>query len=365
MSVKARGSFQPGYGVPPGETLRETLETRDLTQADLAERTGRPKKTINEIIQGKAAITSETALQLERVLGIPASFWNNLEHQYRTSLARLAESELLKAQLPWLAQFPVKQMAEREWIKLHKDRVDLLREVLQFFGVVSTSAFEEVWQTTRKATAYRQSRHKGIDFAAIAAWLRRGEIEARDVECQPFDAILFRTALKQIRTLTTADPRVFCTRIKELCASAGVVVVFVPELPRMRLFGAARWLAPDKALIQLTLYLKREDQLWFSFFHEAGHILLHGRREVFIDGPSGTVDQQENEANAFASNTLIDPADYADFIQRGDLSRAAVVQFANRIGIAPAIVVGRLQHDRHLDFNQLHGLVGRFKWAPN
>ena len=54
--------------------------------AELAESTGRPRKTINEIIAGKAEITAETALQLERVLGIPASFWNNLERNYQESL---------------------------------------------------------------------------------------------------------------------------------------------------------------------------------------------------------------------------------------------------------------------------------------
>ena len=83
MNRNADQSFQPDHAVPPGETLKETLETIGMSQAELAERTGRPKKTINEIIMGKSAITSETALQLERVLGVPASFWNNLERNYK------------------------------------------------------------------------------------------------------------------------------------------------------------------------------------------------------------------------------------------------------------------------------------------
>jgi addiction module HigA family antidote len=81
-------SFQPNYAVPPGETLRETLEFLGMTQAQLADRTGRPKKTINEIISGKAAITAETALQLERVLGVPASFWSNLERRRNSALIK-------------------------------------------------------------------------------------------------------------------------------------------------------------------------------------------------------------------------------------------------------------------------------------
>ncbi len=85
-------SCQPNYSIPPGETLRETLETIGMTQVELADRTGRPKKAINEIIEGKAPITVKTALQLERVLGVPASVWNNLERNYQKTKARLKES---------------------------------------------------------------------------------------------------------------------------------------------------------------------------------------------------------------------------------------------------------------------------------
>jgi HTH-type transcriptional regulator / antitoxin HigA len=129
------------------------------------------------------------------------------------------------------------------------------------------------------------------------------------------------------------------------------------------MFGAARWLAPDKALIQLSLYYKGEDQLWFSFFHEAGHILLHGRRDVFVDVKGGPEDQQEAEANEFAASTLIDEAAYRAFVNAGDFSAAAVRLFAKDIGIVPGIVVGRLQHDEYLHYSQLTNLKRRFDWA--
>jgi HTH-type transcriptional regulator / antitoxin HigA len=364
MATKHARAFSPEYCVAPGETLRETLDTLGLSQADLAERTGRPKKTINEIIQAKAAITPETALQFERVLGVPASLWINLEHQYRTGIARAAEREELAKHLPWMEQFPLRLMIQREWVTHKEDRVEMLREVLRFFGVASPNAWTDVWDSVRKATAYRQAaRHKQIDFGAVAAWLRQGEIEGRARECKPFDATKFKSALREIRGLTTADPQVFCKRIQELCADAGVAVVFVPELPRTRLFGAARWIAPDKALIQLSLFLKRDDQLWFSFFHEAAHILLHGRRDVFIDGPNATSDQQEAEANTFARNILITPEQYAEFVRAADLSRDAVVAFAKRIALAPGIVVGRLQHEKLLEYGRLTDLFRPLKWS--
>ena len=364
MPTKPARDFRPEYCVPPGDTLRETLEALGLTQADLAERTGRPKKTINEIVQAKAAITPETALQFERVLGVSASVWINLEHQYRTSIARAAEREELAKHLSWVEQFPLKTMNLRGWLTRKEDPVELLREVLKFFGVASPDAWSDVWDSAKKATAYRQAaRHKEIDFGAVAVWLRQGEIEGRGQECKPFDATKFKSALKEIRGLTTTDPRTFCPKIQQLCADAGVAVVFVPELPRTRLFGAARWLTPDKALIQLSLFLKRDDQLWFSFFHEAAHILLHGRRDVFIDGPSATSDQQEGEANTFARDILIAPEQYAAFVRGGDLSRDAVVAFAKQIALAPGIVVGRLQHEKLLEYGRLTDLFRPLKWS--
>jgi HTH-type transcriptional regulator/antitoxin HigA len=80
-------TFRPNYAVPPEKTLKETIGSVGMSQAELAQRTGRPKKTINKIINGKAAITPDTAIQLERVLGVPASFWNNLQRNYQEILA--------------------------------------------------------------------------------------------------------------------------------------------------------------------------------------------------------------------------------------------------------------------------------------
>lgn len=86
-----RHTYQPDIAIPPGETLRETIEALGMSQAELAQRTGRTTKDIKEIIMGKAAITPDGALQFERVLRVPASFWNNLESNYRDTVARLAE----------------------------------------------------------------------------------------------------------------------------------------------------------------------------------------------------------------------------------------------------------------------------------
>jgi addiction module HigA family antidote len=358
-------SFQPDYACPPGTTLRQVLEQLGLSQSELAERTGRPKKTINEIIQGKAAITADTALQLERVLGIDATFWLNLERAYQAIQARAIEDERLVTQVAWLDQMPVREMIRRGWIKPHTDRVALLREVLAFFGVAFPEAWPSVWDRMRKVAAFRQGQSQEVDFAAIATWMRKGEIEGRLRNCGPYSPDKFRAAIDLVRTLTNEPAERLCPRIENLCADAGVAVVFVPELPRLKLFGSAQWLSPDKALIELSLFYKREDQLIFSFFHEAAHIILHGRREVFVDVHGGVSDRQEDEANRFAADLLIPQKAYEAYIRNGRFSESSVLQFAKTVNIAPGIVVGRLQHDRHIGFNWLNHLRRPVEWGPD
>src|SRR5947209_17876000 len=124
MGAEQSHAYSPDYAVLPGDTLLEVMESLGITQAELAERTGRPKKTINEIVQGKAAITPETALQLERVLGVPASFWNNLERSYQAAQARDQERTSLAEHVSWLRTLPVNEIIKRGWIKAHKDQVE-------------------------------------------------------------------------------------------------------------------------------------------------------------------------------------------------------------------------------------------------
>lgn len=364
MPAEVTRTFSPDYSVPPGNTLLEVLAMIGLSQAELAERTGRPKKTINEIIKGKAAITPDTALQLERVLGRPsAGYWISLEQKYRATLARLQERDRLSKHVGWISELPIADLVSRKWIRARTDKVDLVEELLGFFGVASPEAWEEVWRNYRKATAFRKSANHSSDFGVMAAWLRKGEIEGRERECAPFNGNRFKQALQKIRNLTTAEINHACKLMIDECAAAGVAVVLVPELPKLRLFGATRWLSSEKALLQLSLYYKRDDQFWFSFFHEAAHILLHGKRDIFVEQVRGSEDQEEQEANKLASDYLLPPEDYADFCAAGDFKGSTIIRFARRAGISPSIVVGRLQHDKLIKFSERNDLHIRLDWA--
>ena len=342
MAKQSINQYQPELVSPPGDTLEELLEERGMAQAELAERTGRSKKLINEIIQGKAPITAETALQFELVLGVPARFWLEREQQHRESLARRDEAVSLAAVIDWLKQVPVKDMVKLGWIERYQEPIGQLRAVLRFFGIASPDQWEASTAAFRKSPAFES------DPMAIAAWLRRGELDAQKIAYAPFDEAAFRALLARLRNLTGEPAEHFQTPLVTLCAAVGVAVVFVPELPRTHVSGATRWLAPTRALIQLSLRHKTDDHLWFTFFHEAGHILLHGKRDIFLEG-GGADDEKEQAANRFAADMLIAPEAWERFVSTRDYrSKLVIGSFAREIGIAPGIVVGRLQHEKKI-----------------
>ncbi|MCX7144318.1 MAG: ImmA/IrrE family metallo-endopeptidase, partial [Proteobacteria bacterium] len=183
------------------------------------------------------------------------------------------------------------------------------------------------------------------------------------IQCAPYDRSKFRQALDEIRALTIGSPEVFVPRMQELSAKAGVAVVFVRALPKTGVSGATRWLSTQKALIQLSLRYKTDDHLWFTFFHEAGHILLHGKKEFFLEGTNGLDESKESEANEFAQFELIPRKAFSGFLERKAYSKSAIVKFSQELGIAPGIVVGQLQHRGLLARSLCNDLKQTFRWA--
>lgn len=364
MAIEQTGSWQPEWAVAPGEVLLEVLQERRMTQSELARRMGRPLKTINEIIKGKAALTAETSIQLERALGIRAAFWNNLEATYRGTIARRQAALELDRESVWASKFPIKEL--RRWGKIggRGTNAEAINDLLSFFRVSSRQTWEEIW--SKPVAVFRGSKASAWKVESVAAWLRWGEADAEQVSTKDFDEARFRQALKKIRSLTAREP--FSTSLDEairLCADAGVVLIATPELPGAPISGAARWLTKKRALIQVSLRYKSQEQFWFSFFHEAGHLLSDSvRRREFVDVvDSDEDDADEVNANQFARNELIPSSEWEGFTAERDFSPSTVRAFAHRLGISPGIVVGRLQRDDFIGAAQLNGLKRPLKWA--
>ena len=233
---------------------------------------------------------------------------------------------------------PVKELIERGHVEPDDDKVNLIRKVLAFFGVCSVQAWQEVWAAP--AVAARRSRCFESRPGDAAAWIRQGELQAQQIVCAPFDRDRFRSVLKTIRSLTREEPAVFASQMRQLCADAGVAVALVREMKKVPWNGATKWLSPDKVMILLSLRGKGEDKFWFSFFHEAGHVLKDNKKSLFINSESDS-DLLEQQADTFAAEKLI-PSKHNARVSRCR-SKQEIIDLANELGISPGIVAGRYQ----------------------
>ena len=358
--------YQPNKVSAPGVTLFDILEERRMSQTELAQRTGRPLKTINEIVKGKAAITSETAIQLERVFGTPAEFWNQREVNYRAYLARQKEFDHLAEQKDWLKQFPIKEMKKRGWLQDCGEEVaEQIICVLNFFGVATPEQWEQGW--TRRHLAFKKAMNTESNIGPTSVWLRKGEIEGEKIPCKIFNKELLLSSLGKIRDLTKEkDPLIFVPKLKNICADCGIAVVFVKPFPKVSAYGASCWLTPEKALIQLSLRGKTADSLWFTIFHELGHILNHSKKELFIeiDDKCSSKSLEEQEADEFASETLIPKLRFNQWIKKNSnkLSADNLSEFARELNIAVGILVGKLQYMGYVKYSEFSDLKFKYDW---
>ncbi len=275
----------------------------------------------------------------------------------------LDKPQVTSEALDWLKKFPLSAMIKFGWLERFGDDADQVVALFDFFGIISMAQWETKW--VQSTVAFRKTKVFESDPESLSVWLCQGEHQARRITCQTYVADKFRQTLSAIRALTLEPPKVFQDQLVQLSADVGVAVVFVPQIGKARVSGAARWLSPQQALIQLSLGYKTDDHLWFSFFHEAGHLLLHQDQAMFLEEEGQTKDAKEAEANRFAADVLIPPEQLAQFLKerRGGISKQAITDFAHQIGIAPGIIVGRLQHDSHLPRSHCNGLKRKFKWG--
>ncbi|NEN94809.1 MAG: HigA family addiction module antidote protein [Moorea sp. SIO3I7] len=355
-------TFEPDWVSPPGETIADLLEERDWTQAALADRLGYTPKHLSQLVNGKAPITKDTAVKLSRVLGSTEGFWLEREAQYRAALAKIAEAERLESWVDWLDEFPVKELQKAGQISdcrldsRNKPRV--VQELLQLFGVASPDQWRACYGNL--AVSFRRSRTGQDNTGAITTWMRLGEIKVEKLDCPQFNRAKFEKAVQEIRKLTVLPPEDFLPRLQQLCFEAGVLWVLVEKIPAAGVSGLARWLNPHRPLIQMSLYGKTNDRFWFTFFHEAAHIILHDKEEknaIFLDEwnqGEKLESEQEREANEQARDWLI-PAEYEEELYYIH-SKEKVKAFSDKLGIHPGIVVGRLQHEEKILYNQMNDL---------
>ena len=355
--LTATNQYTPDYAVSPGEILNERIVTQGISQAELARRCGHSAKLISEIINGKAPLNPRLALEFEKVLSVDASIWLNIETDYRLYMARKAEAREAVDAAAWLEQFPIRELAKRGIFDKPESDTDKMSKLLSFFGVASIKAWSMKYGLAN--VVYRHSRRFESDQAALATWLRLGELDAEGQECVDYNETRFKRSLKEIRRQTRSPIEDALMQAMHLCNEAGVALTLVKPLPKIALSGATWWLSPKKAVIQLSARHKTDDHLWFSLFHEAAHLLLHSKKTIFTDSRNGGSTEIEVEADNWASNKLIPRSNWNRFIATSLFSKTAIQSFAKEQGIAPGIVVGALQHEGYIPWSHMNGSCSR------
>ncbi len=360
-----QSTFTPDWISAPGETIEDILEERGWTKRDFATRTGFTAKHVNELVKGRVSITAEMAERLSRVLGSTPVFWLSSDASYQAARERRRVIEDAKKDADWLKELPLNSMKKQEWVRSFKHKGEQVLECLRFFGVNSVAIWREQY-ASRYAAAFRASDKFEKKAGAVTAWLRKAELDATDMRCAPYNPKSFKEALGELRGLTCeSDPAIFVPKLQKICAQQGVAVVFVPTPVNCPASGATQWISPEKAMIVLSLRHKTNDHLWFTFFHEAGHILLHSKKMRFVEGIGGLNNACEEEANRFAADWLIPPTDakrLRELARTPYLSKTKVADFAREVGVAPGIVVGRMQKEKWIPWTHMNELKEKYEW---
>ncbi len=354
-----RQEWTPNWAVHPGVLLQEHLETRGLSQAEFARLTGLTPKLVSTIIKGTNPISAETAIRLERVLGLKAYIWAGIQAKWDLFQAR-GSAKFISNPKEWLSQFPLKELRNRGYLPNTKDTDAQIESLLSLFEIGLPQAYAA--KVGALAVHHRQSKAHESSQYHVFTWLMLGEWRARAMNLPPFDARKFQEAIRQTRMLTTEAPAVFEPIMKDLCRCAGVALVLEPPISKTCLFGSARWFDVDRAIIQMSLRMKTNDHFWWTFFHEAAHITLH-RGKNFADDKNGEGDGAEEEADLWAEEALVGRERFAHFKAKHPRSELKVKEFATAVNLHPGIVVGMLQHARIIPFSNLNKLKAKLQWT--
>jgi addiction module HigA family antidote len=352
MTTKANQYF-PQTVSHPGKTLHSKLEELKMGSKEFAIRTGKPEKTISNVLSGESAITSDMAVLFEDVLSIPANFWLNRQNQYDEAVARLKREEVIQHSMEWAKLFPYSEMAKLSWVARTSKVEEKVEHLFKFFRLSSQDAFEDYYFKQKLKVNFRLTLAHEKKPYAVAAWLRQGEIQALTLEANPYNEKVLLSKLPEIKSIMANHKKDFFKELQLICLDAGVKVVYTPCLKGASLHGSTRWLS-DIPLVQMSARYAKNDIFWFTFFHELAHIIKHGKKYISLEN---NVDYdtesivEEQEADDFAVKCTFSIEEEAEVLKHRPLDDAAILFFAKKFKTHPAMIIGRFHYKKLLPYS--------------
>ncbi len=335
----------------PGEYVKDAIEAMNMTQNEFAIRTGLTPKNLNTLINGNSNITFETAEKLSRFFNNSIDFWTNLQNRYDIYIQREKTEKEINEDWNIVKLFDKGFLCEvcdiRYDSKEKEQTVLRLRSLFMVSSLTNLKNIEmfafyktniEKKQTTEKETILRN------------AWISLAIRKANELSCGHYDEEKLKDIIPEIRKMTTMSPEEFTPLLKEKLASAGIKYVELPYLKQSNIRGMTKWIPNENCMmIAVNDCGKVADKIWFTIFHELGHVLRFHKRYLIISVDKDD-SQEENEANRFAQDTLINPKHLEDFIKNMDFSLNSIVCFAEKERVSKEIVIGRLQKEGIIDY---------------
>lgn len=350
--------YEPKIAIHPGRHIVRLLDELGVNQSWLSERAGVSRKLISQVINGEALISPDLAVSLENVFGVSAEFWSNLNSNYLTAKSKIDRVEKAKEEAviykdDIFSPF-YNELAKAGYVETTRKGYVRVLNLQRFFGINSLDKIE-----TTQSAAFRTAKDKNYDKYAMAAWLRCGEIKRNELTLEPYDEKKFRASIPRIKSVIYEMPKDFWKELVSIFAESGVALVAVKHLDRTYASGVARWIGQNP-MIMVSDRGKRDDKIWFTLFHEIGHIILkHGKSESFIELDEGMKKtKKEQDADDFATENLIPKTSYLSFINEATpvFTKEKIIEFASREKIPAGVIVGRLQHDERILYSMFNDL---------
>lgn len=345
----------PAEAFPVGAFIKEEMEARGWSQADLASIIGRSPKAVHSLVSGKVPLVPETATLLAEAFGTSPQFWMNIETAFRGWQVSRDERQAVARMGKLFAVAPVREMQRRGWIPKTRDVDALERHVRAFCAIEDL----DQWAAAIPHAA-RMSREYKEPNPPLLAWLARARNLARAVGVSGrFSASSLADCLARLKTLTT-DPEE-ARHVPRILADHGIRFVVVEHLPQTKVDGACLWLDDESPVVVISLRYERMDWFWFTLGHELGHVSAgDGKTVPNVDAElvgehadaHGTKQPHEQAADRFAANFLVPTGELDDFIARVRplYSKERIRLFSKRIGVHPGLVVGQLQFRGEIPF---------------
>jgi HTH-type transcriptional regulator / antitoxin HigA len=343
----------------PGETLKDALEENEMSQKELAARLNLSEKHISKIINGTEPISNATALKLENVFHLPASFWNALQSKYFERREKLLQMERVsEEEVNLICEKTYKEIVKRKYINDTKDKRQKVLYLRNFFQISNLTNLAKVNEI---AVQYRKVKTEKFNDFALATWMRICEIESQKIKTKDLNLENIRKNLLYIRSLSIKAPDTFIKELRDFFAENGVAFNIVQKIPGANVNGFIRKYK-DKINISLNIRGAYSDIFWFTLFHELGHIFTHKIEKGFVDYKMKS--DLEELADEFAASHLIDEEVYNKLIKsKSRVAKSDVILASKEMNISPGIIVGRLQHEKVIGFDMFNDLRTKYKWV--